>query len=562
MHPTNPNQFTEKAWAAIARTPDVVKAAKQQQIEPEHLLKALLEENGLATSIFSKAGISIKRLRDRTDEFINRLPKVSSSSNDASAIYLGRNLDVLLDRAEKERKTFGDDFISIEHILLPYCKDDRFGKPLYQEMGLDETKLRNIIQQLRNNQKVPDKSSENKYDILTKYGCDLTELARKGKLDPVIGRSDEIRCIIQILLRRTNNNPLLIGESGVGKTAIVEGLAQRIFSGDVPESLKEHKLIALDIVRLVAGTKHGEDEERLKAVSQEVTQSNGQVVLFIDEIDSIFRGCSVHRAINIDHLLRSMLLRGDLHCIGTTTLDKYRKYIEKDAIIERRFQKVHIDQPNIKDTISILRGLQERYELHHGVRISDAALVAAATLSNQYISNRFLPDKAINLIDEAAAKLKMEITSQPEAIDDINRQVIQLEIECLSLKKERDTRSLNCLENLYKELDDLKEKQIILNNQWETEKSLIVNIYNLKESIDIVNMQIYQAERDFDLNKAAELKYGKLVDLQRQLEIAKITLENAKNSGRSLLRQEVTAEDIVEIIDRLTDIRDSKSVES
>jgi ATP-dependent Clp protease ATP-binding subunit ClpB len=556
MQPTNPNQFTEKAWAAIAKTPDVVKAAQQQQIEPEHLLKALLEE---AASIFSKAGINIQRLRDYTDKFIKRQPKISISS---SSVYLGKNLDVLLDRAEKERKSFGDDFISIEHILLPYSKDDRFGKPLFQEMGLDETKLRNIIQQLRDNQKVTDKSSENKYEILTKYGYDLTELARKGKLDPVIGRNNEIRRIIQILLRRTNNNPLLIGESGVGKTAIVEGLAQRIFRGDVPEALKGLKLITLDIVRLVVGTKHGEGEERLKAVSQEVSESNGQVVLFIDEIDSAFRACTTYGAINVDNLFRAMLLRGDLHCIGTTTLDKYHKYIEKDATVERRFQKVYIDQPNVKDTISILRGLRERYELHHFVKISDAALVAAATLSNRYISDRFLPDKAINLVDEAAAKLKMEITSQPEAVDDINHQVIQLEMECLSLAKESDPSAMNCLENLYKELDILKEKQIILKNQWETEKSLIVSISNLKEDIDFVNMQIYQAERDFVLHKAAELKYGKLVDLQRQLEIAKVTLENAKTSGRSLLRQEVTAEDIVEIIDRVADIHDSKSVES
>ncbi|WP_434684344.1 Clp protease N-terminal domain-containing protein [Pseudanabaena minima] len=556
MQPTNPNQFTEKAWAAIARTPDVVKAAQQQQIEPEHLLKALLEEEGLAASIFSKAGINIQKLRDRTDEFINRQPKISSST---SGVYLGKNLDVLLDRAEKERKSFGDDFISIEHILLPYCKDDRFGKPLYQEMGLDEAKLRNVIQQVRGNQKVTDQSPENKYEALTKYGRDLTELAREGKLDPVIGRNNEIRSIIQILSRRTNNNPLLIGESGVGKTAIIQGLAQRIFSGDVPEYLKEHKLIALDMGGLIAGAKYrGEFEERLKAVLKEVTESSGQFILFIDEIHTVFSA----GATCINNLFRSMILQEMLHCIGTTTLDKYREYIEKDAPFERRFQKIYIDQPNVKDTISILRGLRPQYELHHGVNISDAALVAAVTLSSRYIIDRFLPDKAINLIDEAAAKLKMEITSQPEAIDDINHQVIQLEIECLALKKETDPKSLNCLNNLYKELDDLKEKQIILKNQWETEKCFTVNIYSLKENIDLVNMQIDQAEREFNLNKAAELKYGKLVDLQRQLEIAKLTLENAKTSGIALLRQEVTAEDIVEIVDRWVGIHDSKSVKS
>ena len=426
MQPTNPNQFTEKAWAAIARTPDVVKAAQQQQIEPEHLLKSLLEEEGLASSIFSKAGINIHRLRDRIDEFINRQPKVSSSN---TSVYLGKNLDVLLDHAEKERKSFGDDFISIEHILLAYCKDDRFGKPLYREMGLDEAKLRNIIQQVRGSQKVSDQNPENKYEALTKYGRDLTELARAGKLDPVIGRDDEIRRTIQILSRRTKNNPVLIGEPGVGKTAIAEGLAQRILSGDVPESLKDRKLIALDMGGLIAGAKYrGEFEERLKAVLKEVMDSNGHIILFIDEIHTVVGAGATQGAMDAGNLLKPMLARGELRCIGATTLDEYRKYIEKDAALERRFQQVYVDQPNVEDTISILRGLRDRYELHHGVKISDTALVAAATLSNRYISDRFLPDKAIDLVDESAAKLKMEITSQPEALDEINRKVIQLEM--------------------------------------------------------------------------------------------------------------------------------------
>lgn len=560
MQPTNPNQFTEKAWAAIARTPDVVKAAQQQQIEPEHLLKALLEEEGLAASIFSKAGINIQRLRDRTDEFINRQPKVSSSN---SAVYLGKNLDVLLDRADKERKDFGDEFISIEHILLPYCKDDRFGKPLYQEMGLDEAKLRNIIQQVRGNQKVTDQNPENKYEALTKYGRDLTELAREGKLDPVIGRDDEIRRTIQILSRRTKNNPVLIGEPGVGKTAIAEGLAQRILSGDVPESLQGRKLIALDMGGLIAGAKYrGEFEERLKAVLKEVTESNGQFILFIDEIHTVVGAGATQGAMDAGNLLKPMLARGELRCIGATTLDEYRKYIEKDAALERRFQQVYVDQPNVEDTISILRGLRDRYELHHGVKISDTALVAAATLSNRYISDRFLPDKAIDLVDEAAAKLKMEITSQPEALDEINRKVIQLEMECLSLKKENDRESLDRLEKLNKELGDLKQEQTTLKAQWEAEKQVIDNIRKLKEDIDHVNVEIQQAERDYDLNKAAELKYGKLTDLQRQLEVGEVNLKEAQTSGRSLLRQEVTEEDIAEIISKWSGIPISKLVES
>jgi ATP-dependent Clp protease ATP-binding subunit ClpB len=560
MQPTNPNQFTEKAWAAIARTPDVVKAAQQQQIEPEHLLKAILEEEGLAASIFSKAGINIQKLRDRTDEFINRQPKVSSSN---SSVYLGKNLEVLFDRAEKERKSFGDDFISIEHILLPYCKDDRFGKTLYQEMGLDEAKLRNVIQQVRGKQKVSDQSPENKYEALTKYGRDLTELAREGKLDPVIGRDDEIRRTIQILSRRTKNNPVLIGEPGVGKTAIAEGLAQRILSGDVPESLQNRKLIALDMGALIAGAKYrGEFEERLKAVLKEVTESSGQFILFIDEIHTVVGAGATQGSMDASNLLKPMLARGELRCIGATTLDEYRKYIEKDAALERRFQQVYIDQPNVEDTISILRGLRDRYELHHGVKISDTALVAAATLSNRYISDRFLPDKAIDLVDEAAAKLKMEITSQPEALDEINRKVIQLEMECLSLKKETDRESLERLEKLHRELGDLKEEQTTLKAQWEAEKGVIDNIRKLKESIEQVNVEVQQAERDYDLNKAAELKYGKLTDLQRQLEVGEVNLKEAQTSGRSLLRQEVTEEDIAEIISKWSGIPISKLVES
>ena len=377
MQPTNPNQFTEKAWEAIAHTPDIVKQAQQQQIETEHLMKSLLEQEGLASSILNKAGVNVQRLRERTEDFAQRQPKVSGSS---TSVYLGRSLDLLLDRADAYRQEFADEFISIEHLLLAYAKDDRFGKALLQEFGLDEAKLKDTINQIRGNQKVTDQNPEGKYEALEKYGRDLTEAARQGKLDPVIGRDDEIRRTIQILSRRTKNNPVLIGEPGVGKTAIAEGLAQRIVAGDVPQSLKDRKLIALDMGALIAGAKfRGEFEERLKAVLKEVTESRGNIVLFIDEIHTVVGAGATQGAMDAGNLLKPMLARGELRCIGATTLDEYRKYIEKDAALERRFQQVYVDQPSVEDTISILRGLKERYEVHHGVKISDSSLVAAAT---------------------------------------------------------------------------------------------------------------------------------------------------------------------------------------
>jgi ATP-dependent Clp protease ATP-binding subunit ClpB len=560
MQPNNPNQFTEKAWEAIAKTPDMAKAASQQQLESEHLMKALLEQEGLASSIFNKAGVPVQRLRDRTDDFIKRQPKLSGTIN---SIYLGRSLDTLLDRAEEYRKEYGDEFISIEHLLLAYTKDDRFGKGLLQEFKLDEAKLKNTIAQIRGGQKVTDQNPEGKYESLEKYGRDLTQLAREGKLDPVIGRDDEIRRTIQILSRRTKNNPVLIGEPGVGKTAIVEGLAQRIVSGDVPQSLKDRKLIALDMGALIAGAKYrGEFEERLKAVLKEVTESGGNIVLFIDEIHTVVGAGATQGAMDAGNLLKPMLARGELRCIGATTLDEYRKYIEKDAALERRFQQVYVDQPSVEDTISILRGLKERYEVHHGVKISDSALVAAATLSTRYISDRFLPDKAIDLVDEAAARLKMEITSKPEELDEIDRKILQLEMEKLSLQKESDRASKERLERLEKELADLKEEQRTLNAQWQSEKDVIGQIQTIKEEIDRVNLEIQQAERNYDLNRAAELKYGKLIELQRRLEATETHLAQTQTSGKSLLREEVTEADIAEIISKWTGIPISKLVES
>jgi ATP-dependent Clp protease ATP-binding subunit ClpB len=560
MQPTNPNQFTEKAWGAIAHSPDVVKQAQQQQIESEHLLQALLEADGLATQIFKKAEVDVQRLRDRTTAFIEQQAKLKTPSE---SIYLGRSLDKLLDHAEEYRKKFNDDFISIEHLVLAYPQDDRFGKALLKEVGLDEKKLREVIEQIRGSQTVTDQNPEGKYEALEKYGRDLTELARAGKLDPVIGRDDEIRRTIQILSRRTKNNPVLIGEPGVGKTAIAEGLAQRIVGRDVPESLRDRRLIALDMGALIAGAKYrGEFEERLKAVLKEVTESEGQLILFIDEIHTVVGAGATQGAMDAGNLLKPMLARGELRCIGATTLDEYRKFIEKDAALERRFQQVYIDQPNITDTISILRGLKERYEVHHGVKIADNALVASAVLSTRYISDRFLPDKAIDLMDEAAAKLKMEITSKPEELDEIDRKILQLEMERLSLQKESDRASKDRLERLEKELADLKEEQSNLNAQWQSEKQNIDKLQTIKEEIDRVNVEIQQAERNYDLNQMAELKYGKLSTLQRQLEEAESILSQTQTTGRSMLREEVTEADIAEIISKWTGIPVSKLVES
>jgi len=560
MQPTNPNQFTEKAWEAIVRLPEIAKQNQQQQIESEHLFKSLLEQEGLATSVFSKANVDVAKLRDRVDQFIARQPKIS---NTGGSIYLGRSLDTLLDRAENDRSSLGDEYISIEHLILALAQDDRFGKSLYQEFGLNEEKLKQVIKDIRGSQKVTDQNPEGKYEALEKYGRDLTECAREGKLDPVIGRDDEIRRTVQILSRRTKNNPVLIGEPGVGKTAIVEGLAQRIVNRDVPESLRDRRVIALDMGALVAGAKYrGEFEERLKAVLKEVTDSEGQIIMFIDEIHTVVGAGATQGTMDAGNLLKPMLARGELRCIGATTLDEYRENIEQDAALERRFQGVYVDEPDVTDTISILRGLKERYEVHHGVKISDRCLVAAAQLSDRYISDRYLPDKAIDLVDEAAAKLKMEITSKPEQLDEIDRKILQLEMERLSLQKEEDTASQERLETLDKELADLKEEQDELNAQWQSEKELIENIQSIKETIDQVNLEIQQAERDYDLNRAAELRYGRLTDLQQQRQEAEDKLEQMQSSGRTLLREEVTEADVAEIISKWTGIPISKLMAS
>ncbi|KAK1268479.1 hypothetical protein QJS04_geneDACA006908 [Acorus gramineus] len=554
-------EFTEMAWQAIVSSPEVAKESKHQIVETEHLMKALLEQkNGLARRIFSKAGVDNTRLLEATDRYIQRQPKVLGES---AGSMLGRDLEALIQRAREYKKEYGDSFVSVEHLVLGFAQDRRFGVQLFKEFQITLKALTSAIQSIRGNQTVIDQDPEGKYEALDKYGKDLTTMARAGKLDPVIGRDDEIRRCIQILSRRTKNNPVLIGEPGVGKTAISEGLAQRIVQGDVPQALINRKLISLDMGALIAGAKfRGEFEDRLKAVLREVTESDGQIVLFIDEIHTVVGAGATNGAMDAGNLLKPMLGRGELRCIGATTLDEYRKYIEKDPALERRFQQVYVDQPSVEDTISILRGLRERYELHHGVRISDSALVEAAILSDRYISGRFLPDKAIDLVDEAAAKLKMEITSKPTALDEINRSVLKMEMERLSLTTDTDKASKDRLNRLETELKLLKEKQAELTEQWEHEKSVMTHIQSIKEEIDRVNLEIQQAERDYDLNRAAELKYGSLMSLQRQLESAEKELDEYQSSGKSMLREEVTGNDISEIVSKWTGIPVSKLQQS
>jgi ATP-dependent Clp protease ATP-binding subunit ClpB len=567
MQPTDPSKFTDKAWEAIVNSQDVARRFRHQQLEVEHLAIALLDQDGLASTILEKANISITRMKQQLELFAQRQPKVS----DSDQLYLGRGLDIMLDRAESARQSWQDSYISVEHLLLAFADDERVGRRIVKVIDLDKSDLELAIKAVRGSQKVTDQTPESRYDALEKYGRDLTEQAKVGKLDPVIGRDEEIRRVIQVLSRRTKNNPVLIGEPGVGKTAIAEGLAQRILNGDVPESLKNRRLISLDMGSLVAGAKYrGEFEDRLRSVLKEVTDSEGQIVLFIDELHTVVGTGAGQGNMDAGNLLKPMLARGELRCIGATTLDEYRKHIEKDAALERRFQQVYVGQPSVDDTISILRGLKDRYQTHHNVSITDSALVAAATLSDRYISDRFLPDKAIDLVDEAAAKLKMENTSKPEELETVERRLMQLEMEKRSLEGEGYNAGLvssyrasqDNLERIEKEIGQLSTERDRLNSQWENEKQMRDSIKELREEEEKLQRLIEKAERDYDLNTAAQLKYGRLEAVHRELEAKEASLIDVQARGAALLRQQVTEADIAEIVAKWTGIPVNRLLES
>jgi len=556
------NRFTEKLQEAVRAAQSIAIQHGNQQLDTEHLLLALLDQQGgLAPSILNKADIRVDALRTRVQQEVDRLPKVSGAAGGPDQVYVTNRVTKLLTQAEEEAKRLKDDYVSVEHVLLAATDDSGATGKLFREFGITRERLMRALQEVRGSQRVTTQNPEATYEALEKYGRDLTQLASQGKLDPVIGRDEEIRRVIQVLSRRTKNNPVLIGEPGVGKTAIVEGLAGRIMRGDVPEGLKDKRVVSLDMGALIAGAKfRGEFEERLKAVLKEVQTSEGQIILFIDELHTVVGAGKAEGAMDAGNLLKPMLARGELHCIGATTLDEYRKYIEKDAALERRFQTVFVDQPSVEDTISILRGLRERYEIHHGVRIKDSALVAAAVLSNRYISDRFLPDKAIDLVDEAAAKLRTEIDSMPSDLDEILRRIMQLEIEQQALKKESDKASKDRLKKIEKEIADLKSESDALKAQWQAEKEGVQRLRTLREQIEQVKIDIDKAERQYDLNKAAELKYGKLTELESKLKTEESRLAE-KQSGKRLLKEEVDEEDIAQVVSRWTGVPVSKLLE-
>ena len=558
----NPNKFTQKSLEAVQAAQDVSLSYQNNCVEQMHLLYALLsDEGGLIPQVVTKMGIDANGFKAAALKFIEGMPRVTGSGREAGKIYVSPDLDKAFAEAEKQAERMKDDYVSVEHLLLALVeKPDSGVQSMLKSFGVDKNKLLAVLQEIRGNQRVTSQNPEETYDVLKKYGQDLVELARQNKLDPVIGRDSEIRSVIRILSRKTKNNPCLIGEPGVGKTAIAEGLALRIVRGDVPSNLKDRKLFSLDMGALIAGAKYqGEFEERLKAVLNEVKKSDGRIILFIDELHLIVGAGKTSGAMDAGNLLKPMLARGELHCIGATTLDEYSKYIEKDPALERRFQKVLVDEPTVEDTISILRGLKERYEVFHGVKIHDNAIIAAATLSDRYITDRFLPDKAIDLVDEACAMIRTEMDSMPSELDEISRAIMQLEIEEAALKKETDKLSQEHLADIQKELAEKRDKFNTMKAKWENEKNAITKVQELRKTIEQTNADIEKAKRENDLNKAAELMYGKLPQLQSDLKAEEDLAEEAKSN--SLLRDKVNDEEIARIVARRTGIPVAKLVE-